>query len=586
MKHQPKRPHVQVGRGPDPDQNEKFKSCPYWSYWRNEESGQTYKRACGRCFHCNNFKRERIVGQAMAQSELSAVVMSMTLTYENNPDGSEPDGAIRLDYEHMKLFYATLRKRGYRFKKIAVGEYGGKKGRAHWHVVLFFEWDPVTTAKIIRQIEENASVDIVGDYLTRCPRFIVNYSSSRWVDMVRDPDLLVCTLPQAKGKNVVVRNAPMWFWPHGEVACQIVKAPFLADSNAVEGGTRYATKYVVADAWRDKNKYKNTPFDELPEHIKQQTRYGPWLTAQEIEAEYDEQLLRREVKPVFTGHKATGHDHRKWRLGNDYVKELEAKLLEDFPNDAADVPLDRRIMRTQHYYKSVPSLGSAYFKALGVWYAFNGSENQVDRSFKVGSNYVSAPHQRLRAQLERGEVPPDLLRRFPYLMPDSSFRAFWAGFNDGLIRQGMPPTTGKDNVLDNLETSAAKALASSSGPLGYQLWNKNDRAGRELLELHWSDLPNDRLSGLIPTSLRKLLEDTSEWLGWREKGLQRAVTEIERAHKRGHLVSSDSYNSLAERASKLEHTLMLKSSQNVDDKRKGEAWSLIRRARSCLPSSY
>ncbi|MER8450125.1 hypothetical protein NKG60_08975 [Mesorhizobium sp. M1428] len=35
-----------------------------------------------------------------------------------------------------------LRKHGHKFRYFAVGEYGSKKGRAHWHLILFYQAEP------------------------------------------------------------------------------------------------------------------------------------------------------------------------------------------------------------------------------------------------------------------------------------------------------------------------------------------------------------------------------------------------------------------------------------------------------------
>lgn len=47
-----------------------------------------------------------------------------------------------LDYADLRRLFARLRRAGYRFQYVAVGEYGSQHGRAHFHVLFFWESDP------------------------------------------------------------------------------------------------------------------------------------------------------------------------------------------------------------------------------------------------------------------------------------------------------------------------------------------------------------------------------------------------------------------------------------------------------------
>jgi hypothetical protein len=61
--------------------------------------------------------------------------LSVTLTYG---DGDTAKAAI-LYYPDFQGMMKRLRAAGYKVRYIVTGEYGSRKGRAHWHAILFFE---------------------------------------------------------------------------------------------------------------------------------------------------------------------------------------------------------------------------------------------------------------------------------------------------------------------------------------------------------------------------------------------------------------------------------------------------------------
>ena len=57
----------------------------------------------------------------------------LTLTYD---DKHLPEGA-NLQKEHLQKYWRRLRKDGHIFRYFAAGEYGSKKGRPHYHAIVF-----------------------------------------------------------------------------------------------------------------------------------------------------------------------------------------------------------------------------------------------------------------------------------------------------------------------------------------------------------------------------------------------------------------------------------------------------------------
>lgn len=90
--------------------------------------------ACRKCWQCRENRVNDLVGRCIAERETSNTVASVTLTYK----GDVPEAAT-LTYRDFQRFLKRLRKAGHKVRYIVAGEYGSKKGRAHWHCILFFK---------------------------------------------------------------------------------------------------------------------------------------------------------------------------------------------------------------------------------------------------------------------------------------------------------------------------------------------------------------------------------------------------------------------------------------------------------------
>ena len=515
---------------------ERFHGCKNWTWWQDTETHVRHKRACNRCRDCRNYKHERIVGQAIAQTTVSSVVMSMTLTYAD-VDGKTPDGALRLDYSDIEKFLKRLRKAGYRFSKIACGEYGAK-ARAHWHLVLLFEWDTETHAKLMEAIRENSDVSRIGhetEWRQLAPPFVANLRRKAFQDAISDPEILVVTYPQSRLKTRLgtahVRNTEWKFWPHGVVEAQIAKSPEYSSPEDIEGAIRYPMKYVSKDAWRDSRKYKTTPFDELPEHIRQQTRFGPWKTQEEIDAEWEDDAQQGKYKTLFKGHHRKGQDHRKWRYGNTYVKNLEKELIQLYGGGENDIPVEERLFKGRYTYKAKGGLGSAYFEALGAQTARLNWRTEKMRGYQVGANYAKEQRSMGMKELDDNGANRTFMnsdghlvitgkRRFSYVMSNTNYRRFWEGYNAEMKRLGKPQTAGPDDAVIELQTQAAIASDSSTGSFGYHWWKKASVSARSTMEASTGWMPEDRVKGLFPKRWVKHMERYSRHIGWQTKGLK------------------------------------------------------------------
>ena len=104
------------------------------------ERGPKYERVpvpCKDCWRCRSNRVNDYVGRALAEAAASDWTACITLTYAPRDDLSDKV----LTPRHFQDFIRSLRKRGHRNKNklryLAVGEYGDKKGRSHFHAILY-----------------------------------------------------------------------------------------------------------------------------------------------------------------------------------------------------------------------------------------------------------------------------------------------------------------------------------------------------------------------------------------------------------------------------------------------------------------
>ena len=480
------------------DAPEFFNGCKFWRWMEDINSGRIFPMPCGVCDGCRLHKHESLVGRLMAEGESSAAVLSVCLTYRDD------EKAEWLDYDDVKLFLMRLRKAGYKLRKFAAGEYGTRNGRAHWHLLLFFQWD---AENLQSWIDEQIYTDWKGhskipsqalrrrrEWLSRVPPILVGaVSSEDFKKVIADPERL--WVPTVGFKSAGDYPQEWKFWKHGHVQAKILKAPGVGTDEEMNRGVRYDAKYFSKDPWKD-GKTRNIEFERLPEWIKQATAYGPW------------QLDGTNART-------------KWVRGNQYGKDIDKRNLEEYASDD-DVPKDKRRKVHRHIYKCVGGLGADYFKALGAWYAHQvgSDEKLVDRTFKLGPSYRKKHIQAVRKTLQGGELPA-VQKRNPFYMGDTAFRRFGEGFNLQLEKMQMPSTQGPDFVFDNLESIAIQNSDQASGPFGFHMWKNATGAQRKQYESLWAEIPNERLAGLIPQRLIRFFEDTSKVEGWQLKRRQR-----------------------------------------------------------------
>lgn len=157
----------------------------YTPFHIKKESGGVVPVPCGRCPEC---RKRRLNGWAfrIAQEEkMCNSAYFITLTYDTNHIPITGRGALSLQKRDVQLFFKRLRKKsgvagdGRGIKYYAVGEYGTKTVRPHYHILLFnakleFISDAWRKGKVHYGEVNNASIRYTIDYMSK-PKIVPYY---------------------------------------------------------------------------------------------------------------------------------------------------------------------------------------------------------------------------------------------------------------------------------------------------------------------------------------------------------------------------------------------------------------------------
>lgn len=115
-------------------------------YVTRKKTGEPIPVPCGKCPFCKKRRASGWSFRLMQQEKVSMSAHFITLTYDTTHVPITRNGFMSLDKRHVQLFFKRLRKRQGNdttcasmppIKYYAVGEYGGKTNRPHYHVILF-----------------------------------------------------------------------------------------------------------------------------------------------------------------------------------------------------------------------------------------------------------------------------------------------------------------------------------------------------------------------------------------------------------------------------------------------------------------
>lgn len=107
-----------------------------------DKNGLQVEVACRKCWQCVANRQNDWVGRCIAEEQTSSVTTVVHLTYggDDKVTGLQTDlGASILIYSDVMKWLKRVRFHGFPLRFFCVGEYGSLKGRAHWHVICFWQ---------------------------------------------------------------------------------------------------------------------------------------------------------------------------------------------------------------------------------------------------------------------------------------------------------------------------------------------------------------------------------------------------------------------------------------------------------------
>lgn len=100
------------------------------------DDGTTF--ACRKCPQCRDLYIDDWEGRNLAESKSASASMYVTLTYGRVDNEVHHAHSVALFYSDVQKYLKLLRYHGYVVRYFNAGEFGGLKGRTHWHLILHF----------------------------------------------------------------------------------------------------------------------------------------------------------------------------------------------------------------------------------------------------------------------------------------------------------------------------------------------------------------------------------------------------------------------------------------------------------------
>ena len=159
-----------------------------------------HKVPCGKCLNCKSRRASTWSTRLMKEYERSLTGYFITLTYDTKYVPITEKGFMSLNKKHVQTFLKRLRqwhgKEATSIKYYAVGEYGGKTYRPHYHLIIFNaniefiekSWSDCVNKKqaIFRKLGEvhygtltDASVGYTLKYISKAKRIPLHKNDDR-----------------------------------------------------------------------------------------------------------------------------------------------------------------------------------------------------------------------------------------------------------------------------------------------------------------------------------------------------------------------------------------------------------------------
>lgn len=282
--------------------------------------------ACHKCWQCVKRKIDDWTGRCIAEGQTAIGCNSVTLTYgrDRHYDAVDHVRAAVLTYSDVQKYLRAWRDEGFPVRYFVVGEYGSMKGRAHWHILLFWQ-DRIPERKLESMIEcpmwehghslwkrgTPESLAYVTKYIAK---EVIEEDRQYHQSLSKYPPLGDRYFRQLAEQFVSQRLAPQdWFYSFGHVRDRSGKIKkFVIQGKSRENFMRY-----FRDGWNERYG-DQAPNSEILEAFEdaEALRGSPEearriLAAEKVKAPGYRDVLR---KSNFTGtvSKPKGEDLRRW----------------------------------------------------------------------------------------------------------------------------------------------------------------------------------------------------------------------------------------------------------------------------------
>lgn len=124
-------------------------------------AGITFKVPCSKCYNCIKRRKDEVVFRVQQEAREHEYRYFVTLTYDTNTIHITKNGYMTLYPRDLTLYLKRLRKNTKaKIKYYAVGEYGTKKHRPHYHIILMSD---IEITNMIRACWANADGELMGE---------------------------------------------------------------------------------------------------------------------------------------------------------------------------------------------------------------------------------------------------------------------------------------------------------------------------------------------------------------------------------------------------------------------------------------
>lgn len=162
---------------------------------------------CGRCAFCLATKRSDWVMRLYHEHKAAEDSCFLTLTYAN-PHLTWKHGRPQLVKADLQDYIRAIRRRGYKIRYYAVGEYGSQTYRPHYHVLLFGS----VPEEVLRKTWTMGTIHVGKITLASCgycTKYVIN-SKANFMKHKRDPPFAIMSLKPAIGHQYLTKAMIAW----------------------------------------------------------------------------------------------------------------------------------------------------------------------------------------------------------------------------------------------------------------------------------------------------------------------------------------------------------------------------------------